>query len=195
MPHRQTAVRFYRTSAVEYLFGDSGTPMTPDEFVNDVMPKVLSAWRSRCLCANAGFRKLLSFNFADYGAGPMALADSEIVGHHIIRENFRRVGDVGRSQDGDVLQRYSCPQCNNMCEEEYGEYSISMYRSFFRFLDTPEMAECGRFLVGMRAFSHEDFLKVHDFREANSIAEFLAYIGVAEQSGEPEPPITRVLKS
>ncbi|MFO0913563.1 MAG: hypothetical protein U0795_11450 [Pirellulales bacterium] len=169
--------------------------MTLDEFVNDVMPRILSAWRSRCLCANSGFRKLLSFNFADYGTGPMALADSEIVSHQIIRENFARVGDVGRSQDGDVRQRYSCPQCNTMCEEEYAEYSISMDRSFFRFLDTPEMADYGLYLVGIRAFSCDDFLKVNDFREATSITEFLAFIGVAEQSGEREPPVARVLKS
>ncbi len=158
--------------------------MTPDEFANDVLPRILSAWRLRCLCANAGFRKLLSFNFADYGACPMALADSEIVGHNIVRENFTRVGDVGRSHDGDTLQRYSCPQCKAMCDEEYAEYSISMYRSFFRFLDTPEVADYGLYLVGMRAFSREDFLKVYDFREATSIDEFLAFIGVTEQSGE-----------
>jgi hypothetical protein len=156
--------------------------MTPDEFENDVMPRILSAWHSRCLCANAGFRKLLSFNFNDYGTGPMALVDSEIIAHRIIRENFARVGDVGRSQDGDILQRYSCPQCSTKCEEEYAEYSISMYRSFFRFLDMPEMADYGLYLVGMRAFSSDDFLKVHDFREAASLNEFLASIGAAEQS-------------
>jgi hypothetical protein len=169
--------------------------MTPDKFANDVMPQILSAWRSRCLCAYGGFRKLLSFNFADYGAGPMALADSEIVCQKIVRENFTRVGDVGRSLDGDILQRYSCPQCNTVCEEEYAEYSISMYRSFFRFLDTSEMADCGLYLVGMRAFSQEDFSKVHDFREASSINEFLAFIGVAEHADARETSAASVLKS
>jgi hypothetical protein len=153
--------------------------MTPDEFVNDVMPVVLSAWQTNCLCANAGFRKLLSFNFDQYGAGPMALADSEIVGQRIVRENFARVGDASRSQDGDILQRYLCPQCQTTCEEEYAEFSISMYRSFFRFLDTPHMADYGLYLVGMRAFSQDDFLKVHDFREATSVDEFLTHIGVS----------------
>jgi hypothetical protein len=113
--------------------------MTPDEFANHVMPRILSAWRCHCLCANAGFRRLLSFNFTDY--------------------------------------------------------SISMYRSFFRFLNTPAMADYGLYLVGMRAFSRDDFMKVHDFREATSIDEFLSFIGIAEQSGEREPPMTRNLKS
>ena len=42
----------------------------------------------------------------------------------------------------------------------------------------------------MRAFSREDYLKVHDFREATSTDEFMSFIGLAEQSGDREPPMT-----
>jgi hypothetical protein len=152
--------------------------MTPDEFADDVMPVILSAWQGNCLCAHAGFRKLISFNFDDYGAAPMALVDSEIVGYHIVHGNFTRVGEVRRTKDGDILQRYACPQCQANCEEEYNEFSISMYRSFYRFVDMPKIADCGLYLVGMRAFSQDDFLKVHDYREATSVDEFLIHIGV-----------------
>ncbi|MGN6546395.1 MAG: hypothetical protein ACTHK7_15180 [Aureliella sp.] len=111
----------------------------------------------------------------------MALVDSEVVGHYVIRENFLRIGEPDRSQAGDVTQRYACPQCNVMCEEHFAEYSISMSRSYFRFLDTPEMATYGLFLVGIRGFSHEDFAKVHDFHQAGSSWEFLAYLGIQHE--------------
>lgn len=154
--------------------------MTSEEFVNDVIPRLHSAWRSRCLCDCAGFRKLLSFNFEDYDAGPMALLDSELVGEQIVRAIFRPAGDVVRMPDGEMRQRYLCPKCNTMCEEEVDEFSISMRRSYYRFPDSPDLADVGLYLVGIRAFSVDDFQRVHDFRPAGSIEEFLAYMGIAE---------------
>jgi hypothetical protein len=151
--------------------------MTPNDFVARVVSAAQKVWSADCFCHHGGFRKLLSFNFEDYGTGPMALIDSEIIGHHIVRKYFTCVGDVRRSSNGDIFQEYACPKCGAVCEEEYAEYSISMYRSYFRFLDGESPAPLGLFLVGVRAISQSDYLKVHDFRVAKSAEEFLVSIG------------------
>jgi hypothetical protein len=110
----------------------------------------------------------------------MALLDSELVGEHIVRALFPPAGDVVRTPDGEMRQRYRCPKCNTMCEEEYDEFSISMRRSHYRFPDSPDLADVGLYLVGIRAFSGDDFQRVQDFRPAGSIEEFLTFMGIAE---------------
>jgi hypothetical protein len=90
----------------------------------------------------------------------MALLDSELVGEHIVRALFPPAGDVVRTPDGEMRQRYRCPKCNTMCEEEYDEFSISMRRSHYRFPDSPDLADVGLYLVGIRAFSGDDFQRV-----------------------------------
>lgn len=64
--------------------------MTPDEFQKRILPPIFSAWEERCFCRNHSFLKLVSFDFEDYGIGPLALMDSEIVIQAIIGRRFLR---------------------------------------------------------------------------------------------------------
>src|SRR3954464_3600009 len=116
--------------------------MTPKEFAADVLPVIKASWQSHCLCSNPGFRKLLSFNFQDYRdrpstlvdrAGPMALMDSEIVGHHIIVSTFARAACPPNSPDQDKVRIYTCPRCETRCQQTWEQYSINMERSYYQF--------------------------------------------------------------
>jgi hypothetical protein len=152
--------------------------MTPDEFRQRVLPLVLAAWEKKCLCHSAGFRKLLSFNFQDYGNGPVGLVDSEAIGHEIVRSRFKKLGEPSEGSPGEWTQRFECPQCGARCRETCEDFSIHMWRSFYRFEDTAARADVGYFLVGFYAFRREDFERVHDFQPAISEVQFLSSIGV-----------------
>ncbi|WP_425397558.1 hypothetical protein [Aeoliella sp.] len=152
--------------------------MTPDEFAAKVLPAIEAACQSNCLCAEPGFRKLLSFDFDDYGTGPVALADSEIVGDAIVLRRFKLVGKVEDPPIGFALRRYECPQCGAVCVAQFDEYSISMNRTVFRFESPGKAAESGLYLVGFRGFKREDFAKVTDFERTESQEEFLRSLGV-----------------
>ena len=81
--------------------------MTPEAFHKSVLPIDYGALSEHCLCSHSGFRKLLSFNFADYGTSPMALFDSETVIDCFLRHDLcRRIGEYGRNSDGDGVQNY-----------------------------------------------------------------------------------------
>lgn len=149
------------------------TRVTPDEFRETVLPQIVSAWERQCLCASAGFLKLVSFDFGDYDTRPVGLADTEIVIGSIIRERFTRQGEMSH-QAGDRLQRYVCPQCQAACAEHYAEYNIWMYRTCVRYDASPALAPCGYYLVGHYGFERADFEKVRDFQKAASTEQFLA---------------------
>ena len=68
--------------------------MTPDEFHHSILPTILTAWERGCFCHSPGFLKLVSFNFEDYGIGPMAVVDSEILIAEIIGRRFVREGQL-----------------------------------------------------------------------------------------------------
>ena len=106
--------------------------MTPDEFRDRVLPRIVTAWDAHCLCQSPGFRKLLSFNFRDYGRRTIGLADAEILIQEIIRRTFIRQGEP-TSDQGELAQVYLCPQCGGSCTELYAEFSVSMYHSCVTF--------------------------------------------------------------
>ncbi len=149
------------------------TAMTPDEFQKRIVPTVVAAWERKCFCRSPGFRKLASFNFEDYGIGPVALVDSEILIQEIIRGRCTRDGEPTNDGHGTTFQAYRCPRCGARCRETYAEYSISMYRSFVLFDNAPKTASSGVYLVGFYGFTQADFAKVHDFRPTSDEAEFM----------------------
>ena len=152
--------------------------MTPDEFQKRIVPTIIAAWERGCFCRSPGFRKLVSFNFEDYGIGPVALADSEILIQEIIRGRFTRDGEANSDGMGTSSQVYRCPKCGARCTETYAEYSVSMFRSFVIFETVPEKAASGIYLVGFRGFKQADFAKIRDFRLTSDEDEFLASLPV-----------------
>lgn len=148
-------------------------PMTPDEFRQRVLPTVVAAWELACFCRSPGFLKLLSFNFEDYGVGPVGLADSEILIHEIVRGQFTREGEPTSDGMGTTQQAYRCPKCGACGTETYAEYSISMYRSFVLFDNAPKMSSTGLYLVGFYGFEQAEFSKIHDFHQARDEDEFV----------------------
>lgn len=152
--------------------------MNPDEFRDSVLPSVVAAWGDRCFCGNPGFRKLISFDFRDYGIGPTALADAEILIEAIVRKRFTRQHEP-ESHDGETLQVYSCPQCALSCTERYAEFSISMYQSTVSYDGHPALAARGLFLVGFYGFSRKQFEKIDDFEAAPTADEFIRRLTIA----------------
>ena len=146
--------------------------MTPDGFRESVLPTLKDAWQQNCFCANPAFRKLLSFNFDDYGIGPTGLADSEISIDEIIRQQFekRESKDLG---GGQVKQSFRCPQCDTTCTEHFREFSINMYQSYVLFENQPPPSPHALFLVGWFGFKSDEFEKIHDFEMASSTDLFL----------------------
>lgn len=171
--------------------------MHSEKFESVVLPQVRAAWTKKCLCRNPGFRKLVSFRFEDYGPDPMQLVDALVIWHNLIKfgpMHFQRHRDSCRSSTGDLIQRHKCLQCGSTCEETYSEHGVSIVKTCFCFLDDRPVASIGLYLVGFESFAADSASKVLDFREAGNVHEFLQSNG-AEQCGEPEPPITRVMKS
>lgn len=150
---------------------------TSEKFIGEILPVILASWGAHCFCVSPGFRKLLSFNFEDYGTSVMQLVDAELVGYHVVKANFDPVGGMWK-RNGDTIQLYRCKRCSARCEQIYADYSLVAYRSYYRFLDEAKPAAVGVYLIGMQGFSIEDYKKVHDFREAASVSEFLGFLGV-----------------
>ena len=146
--------------------------MTPDEFHETVVPEVIAAWQQHCFCASPGFQKLLSFDFRDYGIGPVALADAEILIDVIIRQRFARVGEA-ISGPGETIQDQICPKCQRRCTVRYDEFSINMARATVVFANPLTRATNGKYLVGFYGFKQDDFAKVHDFQKVATCQEFL----------------------
>jgi hypothetical protein len=150
--------------------------MTPDEFRQRVLPQVVAAWDAGCFCRSGGFRKLVSFNFRDYGTGPLGLADAEILIGAIVREKFARRREP-TSEQGQVTHYHRCPQCGASCTELYEDFNIHMYCSYVTFEDQgPPAAGVGHYLVGFYGFGLDDFAKVTDFRRTESIEEFVGQL-------------------
>ncbi len=152
--------------------------MTPDEFRESVLPQVISSWEKQCFCANPGFQKLLSFNFDDYGIGPVGLVDSEILIDAIIRQRFKRHDEL-ESGSNAMAQSYTCPQCGATCTELYSEFSISMYQSTVTFHDEAALATNGLYLVGFFGFKQSEFDEIGDFLRTSSIDEFINQLRAA----------------
>lgn len=151
--------------------------MTPDEFRQDVLPRIVASWSQTCFCANPGFRKLLSFDFRDYDIGPTGLADSEILIDELIRKRFIQTSD-SESRPSHIIQAYQCPQCRATCRVMIEEFSISMYRSTVAFNGHPSRDGEGLYLVGFYGFKRDDFEMIHDFRRAESIEPFTQHIAM-----------------
>lgn len=149
--------------------------MTPEEFRENVLPAILTAWDRACFCVSPGFQKLVSFNFEDYGIGPVGLADSQMVGLDIIHNRFTHCDDESPPSESRA-RLFECPQCHARCTETFEDYNIWMYRTFFTFVDDRPIAPTGLYLVGFYGFDRADFAKIDDFHEAESTAEFVRQI-------------------
>ena len=141
--------------------------LTPEQFRSDALPLVIDAWQRGCFCHNAGFRRMTTLDIA-----PNALADAQILIHHIVEQRF--VPD-GRwmSASGQQSRSFHCPQCDANCVVISEDFSISMHRSYVRWLSTrPTIEAKAPYLVGFYGFdppSHVD-----GFQRVTSPAEFVA---------------------
>ena len=146
--------------------------MTPDEFRESVLPTIKNAWQQKCLCDNMVFRKLVSFDFDDYGIGPTGLVDGEILIDEIIRKNFEKTGDVAE-EIGAIYQRFRCPQCGSECIELWREFNINMSISHVLFDNQPKRSDDAYYLVGFFGFSRDDFANISDFKRSPTSHIFL----------------------
>jgi hypothetical protein len=179
--------------------------MTPDDFQRTVVPDVIASWERRCFCANPGFRKLLSFNFEDYNPklrepsslnwltigwlwfrtrrhiGPLALADSEILGTEIIIKRFTRLeGPPAHPRSSEHFATYRCPRCAAICCGYSEQYSINMDRTYFLFDGAPSPAPSGVYLVGF--YGYDRGSRIPDFTLIADRAAFLASIGAGSEA-------------
>lgn len=145
--------------------------MTPAEYQEQVLPEILSALGDRCICKLPGLRKLLSFNFEDYGAGPMACADTEILIQSLLRD-----GNANYTATPDAEGNYTflCSTCGTALVEHFEDYSINMYRSYIEY--DQRRSVHGRYLVGFRSFTIADRDRIDDFTEAESKEAYLEYL-------------------
>ena len=139
--------------------------MSPDDFRESIISHLVPAWEKKCFCAIPAFRKLISFNFADYGIGPVGLVDSEMLIHEIIRQKFEKQGDT-RSVQGKSIATFTCPQCKRICTDTYEDFSISMYRSYVTFDGDAPVTTGVLYLIGFFGFDGSDFAKINDFHKA-----------------------------
>ncbi|MCB9854099.1 MAG: hypothetical protein H6818_00315 [Phycisphaerales bacterium] len=146
--------------------------MTPEEFRQALLPDLLEAWQRECFCASPGFRKLVSFNFEDYGIGPVGLADSQILGLEIIQNRFLKIDNAAATSPAQS-RLFECPKCRARCTETYEDYNIWMYRTYFTFVNDGPIAQTGLYLVGYYGFSRSDFEKIADYQPAASAEVFL----------------------
>ncbi len=151
--------------------------MTPAEFHEHVLPELLSRWERQCFCSAPGFRKLISFNFREYGdLSPLALADAEIVIQALICERFIRIENSSpqeNEQTSERVQEFECPQCQARCTATFEQFNIHMERSFVTFADLRPAADEGLYLVGFFGFRADEHEKIHDFRHTMSVQEFI----------------------
>ena len=157
--------------------------MSPEDFKRQVIFRVATQWERGCLCHHPGFRKLLSFNFQDYGMSPMQCIDTEILAQHVTTQYFRVVQE--RKLHSDHITGLVCLNCKAHSEATYSEYSISMYRTCIRYIGLPPSANHGLFIIGIHGFSQTAIESVHDFKPASNLAEFLQSIGVSESVTRP----------
>lgn len=146
--------------------------MTPDEYRTSVLPQIISAWEQHCFCANPFFQKLLSFNFDDYGIGPIGLADTEILVSDLVMQRFdkdEQADEVNR----DMSLGYRCPQCHAKCIEVYREFSISMNVCYALFDEPRVLADKASYLIGFFGFDLEDIGRIKDFQRTESVEGYL----------------------
>lgn len=146
--------------------------MTPEEFRNEVLPRLISSCETRCLCSSPAFRKLIRFDFRDYGIGPVGLADAEILIDELIRQKMTPTSP-SQTHAGVDSQTYTCPRCGAACTVDWEDFSINMARSVARFDGAPTRAPAALYLVGFYGFDADEFAMVTDFEQAMQVEEFL----------------------
>jgi hypothetical protein len=148
--------------------------ITSEEFEKHVTPELLRRWEIHCYCRNQKFLKLISFDFHNYKAAPIALIDAELIINGIIFKRFEPVRGWITSEGGaDRLDR--CPQCGEIFKSRYDQYSINMDRTTTRPCSSLPVAQVGDYVAGFYYFTkYEDELqRIIDFQVANSVAEFI----------------------
>jgi len=147
--------------------------LTIAKFRSEVLPNILHAWELGCFCRNPQFRKLIASNFDDYEPRvPANLVDAEILIAELICKRFEHLGER------DLLKRvgpqtWRCPQCGLPFLMTYEDYSISMYRTIVRPLDSLPIAPVGFYLIGFRSFAEFKLTRISDFRRAESVPRFI----------------------
>jgi hypothetical protein len=142
----------------------------PQEFNARVVPELLRRYDAHCFCRNPNFLKLVSFNFQDYGIGPVQLYDTEIVVEQVARKRFE---SVKRWDGGEQIDR--CTQCGTEFRTRWDQYSINMDRSVMWPVEKLPVAKTGLYVTGFRYFSQyeNELAKIRDFEVAKSVDAFV----------------------
>lgn len=150
-------------------------PLSSDQFREQVLPTLVERWDRSCFCGRAGFRKVVSFDFRDYGIAPTALVDAEILIGELVRARWEAV-DSPEMGEGPLVQTWRCPQCGTRFLDEYEEFGVGLFRSFVRPVEPLPAAPVGVYLVGFRGGGPAGREKIRDFKPAGSVDEYLRHL-------------------
>ena len=148
--------------------------MTPDDYRDGVLPQLQACWEQQCFCASAFYRRLIGFDFRDFGIGPVGLADAEILIDAFVRQRCEPTREL--EADGALLQEYRCPSCGRLMTEQYDEFNIHMYRSVVRFVDDLPKADTCAYMIGLYGFDAADFDKITGYELMESVPEYIERI-------------------
>jgi len=90
-----------------------------------------------CPCLFPRFRKLVTFNFEDYGMVPTACLESHLIIDLALRgpKKVYRATSEPTSDQGESTWLHECSRCGSMIAEHYADYSINMFREYLDFVE------------------------------------------------------------
>jgi hypothetical protein len=146
--------------------------MTPDDFRLAIVPRLALMKPDCCLCSNRSFRKLISFEFQDYGIAPTGLADAEVLINEVLRDKLRY-----RLKTSNTGGTFTCLACQSVLVETYDEYSISMSRSTIAWDEKKTVR--GSYVVGFFGFTGADYARINDF-DSVELENLVAMLGLTK---------------
>lgn len=109
------------------------------ETLKALLNEVYAAYgQAGCVCRFPRFRKLTFFDFCDYGIGPTACLESELLIDLALRGEqtaYATAAEPGKAPNSPWT--YQCRLCRASIGERYEEYNIHMSRSYLAFPSLP----------------------------------------------------------
>lgn len=137
-----------------------------------VLPQLVTErWRQGCFCRSARFRKLVAFDFRDYGHTPAVLLDAEILISEVIEKQFVPLRSEPSRQAS--IHVYRCPQCAACFQVESEQFSVWMWCTVARAIDRPAPAGPARYLLWIHSFESFRFTAVRDYLQTDDVDDYL----------------------
>ena len=145
-------------------------------FSNGIITTLVAFWKTDCLCNQPGFTKLMSFDYTNYGLGPVTILDKDIIGREVIQKVFVKVQDWKDSRDGsERTSIYQCPRCMAEWEVRWEQFSVNFECCTYKLHSKKEMAPRGSYLLGFGGLVKS--FQATDYSRVGSVNEFFKSIG------------------